>query len=344
MKLNITFPFAAVQKTGARIGVFFLAALAHAAFAASAIVDTAYVIDAQKRGAIIWDTRAAAMYKAGHIPGAINIGDIGNELRDEQREDYIALTKIEKLLGDAGIDPTKEIVVYGLKGNPYVYFGLVSLQYFSAANAKIYHGGIDDWKTAGQMVATEPSKLPPIALKIKLRPELMVDTEEVRRKLRDPKVQIVDVRTPAEYRGEDIRAIRGGHIPGAVSINYLENQVDPDAAVKIEKKLVANKDGINLKPREELLKLYAKLDPEKETIVYCQSGIRASETATVLADLGFKNVRVYDASWIGYGSTLDAPAEDVTFFNVGNMTGKITALQRRVEGLERELAAAKAAK
>ena len=318
--------------------------LATFAFAApSSIVDTAYVIEAQKRGAIIWDTRAASMYKMGHIPGAVNVGDIGTELRDEHREDYIALPKIGKILGDAGIDPSKEIIVYGLKGNPYVYFGLTTLNYFSAANAKVYHGGIDDWKAAGQMISTVPASRAPLALNIKVRPELMVDTAEVVRKLGDPKLQIVDVRTPAEYRGEDIRAIRGGHIPGAVSINYLENQVDPDTASKLEKKLVANKDGMNLKTRKELLALYSKLDPDKETIVYCQSGVRASETATVLADLGFKNVRVYDSSWIGYGATLDAPAEDVTFFNVGNLQAKMNSMQKRIDSLEKELAASKSA-
>ena len=312
--------------------------------ATSAIVDTAYVIDAQKRNAIIWDTRSAALYKQGHIPGAINIGDIAQELRDEHREDYIALGRIEKILGDAGIDPSKEIVVYGLKGNPVVYFGLVTLQYFNAANPKIYHGGIDDWKAAGQTVSTDASKLAAVSLKIKAKPELLVDTAEVVRRLKDPKVQIVDARTPEEFRGEDIRAIRGGHIPGAIPIHYMENWVDPDTPMKLEKKLVANKDGMNLKPRKELLAMYSKLDPDKETIVYCQSGIRASETATVLADLGFKNVRVYDSSWIGYGATLDAPAEDVTFFNVGNMQAKISGMQKRIDNLERDLAAAKTAK
>ena len=326
------------------LSAWMLCGSAIAAAAASVIVDTSYVIDAQKRNAIIWDTRSAALYKQGHIPGAVNIGDIGQELRDEHREDYIALARIEKLLGNAGIDPSREIVVYGFKGNPAVYFGLVTLQYFNAANAKIYHGGIDDWKAASQSVSTEPSKLPPVALKIKVRPELMVDTAEVVRKLKDPKVQIVDVRTAEEYRGEDIRAIRGGRIPGALPIHYMENWVDPDTPAKLERKLVGNKDGMNLKPRKELQALYSKLDPEKETIVYCQSGIRASETATVLADLGFRNVRVYDASWIGYASTLDAPADDVSFFNVGNMQAKVNGMQQRIDNLERELAAARTAK
>jgi thiosulfate/3-mercaptopyruvate sulfurtransferase len=320
--------------------------MASAAMAAevSAVVDTHYVAEAIKRNAIVWDTRSAAAYKQGHIPGAVNIDDIGVVLRDENTEDYLALEDIERLLGAAGIDPSREVVVYGAKADPYVYFGLVTLQYFGAPNAKIYHGGIEDWKSSGLPVAAEPTRLAPIALKLKTRPELLVDTAEVVKKVRDPNVQIVDARTPREYKGEDIRAIRGGHIPGAVPIHYMENWVDPDTQAKLDKKLVANKDGMNLKSREQLKALYARLSPEKETIVYCQSGIRASETATVLKELGFKKVRVYDSSWLGYGNTLAAPAENVTFFNVGLLQNKMRAMQKRVENLEKELAEAKAAK
>lgn len=305
----------------------------------SAIVDTAHVVEALKRDAIIWDTRSAALYRQGHIPGAVNIGDVGHALRDEHREDYIAQEKIEKLLGDAGIDPAREVIVYGLKGNPYVYFGLVTLQYFRAANARVYHGGIEDWKAAGHAVSTDQHKRVPVALKLKTKPELLIETAEVVRKLKDPNVQILDVRTPEEYIGEDIRAIRGGHIPGAISIHYMENWIDPDTLTKLDKKLVGNKDGMSLKPRAQLQALYANLDPAKETIVYCQSGIRAAETATVLADLGFRNVRVYDSSWIGYGAALEAPVEKLTFFNVGNMQSKMNAMQKRLETLEKELAA-----
>jgi thiosulfate/3-mercaptopyruvate sulfurtransferase len=323
-----------------------LAFAVRAALAAgtSAIVDTAFVTEGIKRHAIIWDTRSAAAYKQGHVPGAVNIDDVGTVLRDENTEDYIAPEEIEKLLGGAGIDPAKEVIVYGAKANPYAYFALVTLQYFGYSNARIYHGGIDDWRSSGQPVVIEASRLPPLTLKLATRPELLVDTREVVRKLKDPSVQIVDARTAKEYRGEEIRAIRGGHIPGAIPIHYMENWVDPDAQAKLDKKVVSNKDGMNLKPRDQLQSLYAKLDPKKETIVYCQSGVRASETATILKDLGFKNVRVYDSSWLGYGNALDAPAESVTFFNVGLMQAKVNAMQKRIEALEKELAEARSAK
>src|SRR5262249_52947058 len=78
----------------------------------------------------------------------------------------------------------------------------------------------------------------------------------------------------------------------------------------------------------------------KETIVYCQSGARASETAGVLQELGFTNVKIYDSSWLGYGNTLDAPANNVTFFNVGLFNSRLSTLQERVSQLEKGAAGA----
>ena len=144
-----------------------LAALALRASAGPVVVDTAYVVQAIGRNAIVWDVRAPSAYKQGHIPGAVNVGDVGKVLRDENTEDYIAHQEIEKLLGNAGIDPSREVIVYGAKANPYVYFGLVTLQYFGASNARVYHGGIDDWKDAGQKVTTEPTRLAPVTLKLR---------------------------------------------------------------------------------------------------------------------------------------------------------------------------------
>jgi thiosulfate/3-mercaptopyruvate sulfurtransferase len=319
---------------------FVLALFAGLALAGTAekhlIVDTAYVADAQKRGVLLWDVRSADEYRKGHIPGALNIGSIGSALRYEHNEDYLPTPQIEKILGDAGIDPTREIIVYGDKADPFVYFGLFTVQYFGGNRATIYHGGIDDWRAAKKDLNTEPLKHTPVALKLKPRPELTVATEEIVSKL-SSNVQIIDVRSPKEFSGEDIRAIRGGHIPGAVNIPFQKNWIDPDTPAKLAKKEVANKDGMGLKSPDQLKMLYAKLDPDKETIVYCHSGVRADVSATVLKDLGFKNVKVYDSSWLGYGNNLSTPVEDATFFNVGLMNNKLDAMQRRIEAMERVL-------
>jgi len=308
------------------------------------IVDVDYVQDAARRGAIIWDVRSPADYKKGHIPGAINIGDVARVLRDENTEDFIAIEKIEKIFSAAGLDPAREIIAYGSRGTWNPYFARFTMQSFGGGQTRVYHDGMDGWIASGMRPATDESKLVPLDLKLRADSGASVSTREVIARLNQRGIQIVDARTPGEFAGEDIRAIRGGHIPGAVNIPYEQNWVDPDTPGKLARRQVTETSGMALKPVEQLRALYARLDPEKETIVYCQSGVRASETAGVLQQLGFRNVKVYDSSWLGYGNTLDAPANNVTFFNVGLMNSRIRVLQGRIEQLERELGAAKAEK
>ncbi len=308
------------------------------------IVDTGFVEQAATRGALIWDVRGQDDYRRGHIPGAVNIDEIALVLREPNTEDYIPVAKIEQVLGEAGIDPTREIVLYGAKAHTSPYFGYVTLRYLGGNGARVYHGGIDDWKAAGKPISTNPVKLPAVSFRAQKNPEVIVSTTEVVAKLGAPGVQFVDARTEKEFNGEDVRALRGGHIPGAVNIPYETNWVDPDTPRKLQRRQVAGKDGMSLKPAEELRALYARLEPEKETIVYCQSGVRAAETATVLQDLGFRNVKVYDSSWLGYGNTFDAPAENVTYFNVGRFNGVLMQMQQRIDLLEDQIEELKAAK
>jgi len=329
-------------RAGAAIGLFCTLALGtigQVAWALSGeIVDAQQVEKAIKRGAIVWDIRDAPEYAKGHIPGAVNIGDIGKVLRDESREDFLPTPAIERALGSAGIDPSREVIVYGTTGDPYAYFGLTTVRQFGGEQGRVYHGGIDDWKQLGRPVATEPTKLAPVVLSLNVKPGVTLDTPDVIARVGKPGIQIVDARTAKEYQGQDIRAVRGGHVPGAKNIPYEQNWQDPDAAKKLADKTVQDREGMRLKGTSELKSLYADLDPAKETVVYCQSGVRAAQTATVLRDLGFQDVKVYEPSWLGYGNTLDAPAEDVTFLNVGQLLGELNRLQSRVDQMEKQLA------
>ena len=304
--------------------------------AASTIIDRTSVEQALQRGALLWDVRAPADYQKGHVPGAVSIGDAPTVLRDANREDFISVAAIERILGGAGIDPSREIVVYGNRGTWNPYFGLYTVQYFGGTRVSVYHDGIEDWTEAGKPLIQTETKLASVTLKLTVDPSRVASTREVIEKVGKSGVQIVDARTPAEFEGNDIRAIRGGHVPGAVNIPYEQNWQDPDTLAKLGKKQVSSSAGMALKPVDELRKLYSGLDKDKETIVYCQSGARASESAGVLQQLGFKNVKVYDSSWLGYASVLDAPAENVTFVNVGALQSRIQALQNRLDALERE--------
>jgi thiosulfate/3-mercaptopyruvate sulfurtransferase len=306
--------------------------------AQSLVVDTPYVEQALKSGALVWDARNADDYAKGHIPGAVNIGFVGELFRDPNREDPPSAAAASKIFGGAGMDvANKEVIVYTNRGDSFAYYGARMIEYYGGKHAKVYHGGIEDWLAADKRVVKEPTKLAPVALTLPAEGQGAVSTKDVIERARAGNVQLLDVRTAKEFSGEDIRAIRGGHIAGAINIPYEQNWKDPATPAKLAAKQVGNSDGMALKGTEELKALYARLDPAKETIVYCQSGVRASESAVVLRQLGFSKVKVYESSWLGYAGVLSAPAEDEVFVNIGALNGRIGSLQNRVKELEAEV-------
>lgn len=267
------------------------------------IVDVAGVQAARERGAILWDVRPTEAYRKGHLPGAISIGDAGDVLRDPDTEDFLPTARIAKIFAAAGLDPSREIVVYADRGTPPAYFGRFALRYFGAASVSVFHDGIDGWSDAGLPLERKTSRRPAVRLKLAPQPQLIIETGELLARLKSGGLQLIDARTPAEYTGEAVRASRGGHIPGAVNIPYTANWADAAAFAQLQQ---GQSDTAPAVP-EKLKALYAQFDPEQEVITYCQSGVRAAVTATVLEAIGFRHVRVYDSSWLGYADRPDAP-------------------------------------
>jgi thiosulfate/3-mercaptopyruvate sulfurtransferase len=332
------------MKTKALLGAALALLMTNLCVHATDMVDVSEVSAALKRGAIVWDVRGADDYAKGHIPGAINIGNIASVLRNPNTEDFLATSQVEKLLNGAGIDLAKEIIVYSRRGDPIAHFGLTTVRHFGGKKGKVFHGGMDEWEAAKHPVSKEATRIAAVEQKLTIDPTVQVYLAEVLAKVKNLDVQFIDVRTPKEFSGDDIRALRGGHIPGACNIPYEQNWVDPDAAAKLAKGEVKTRSGMALKSPAQLKALYADLDPNKETIVYCQSSVRACETASVLRSLGFAKVRVFEESWLGYGNNLSAPAEAVQFVNIGALNNRIRGLETEIETLKAEVKALKAAK
>lgn len=306
------------------------------------ILTTEEVSEKCNRNAILWDVRDFQAYSKGHIPCAINIGKENKKicliLRSPRIFDYIPTDQIHRYLSEWGIDPSKEIVIYGEKASVCPYFVAVTLKFVGYENVKVYHGGIDDWISSGKTISTHPISLPPVKLPLKVnpKPDFIVSTDYILRNLGKTDIQILDVRTQREYIGEDIRAIRGGNIPGSINIPYEMNWVDPYILYKSKDKTKIQW-GLSLKPLEELKKIYNQLDPNKKTIIYCQTGPRACVTAIILEDLGFRSVGIYDSSWFGYANRLGAPVDNEGFFDVFFIMRKLKEIEQRLKILENEI-------
>ena len=93
--------------------------------------------------------------------------------------------------------------------------------------------------------------------------------------------------------GRDVK--RPGHIPGAVNVDWILNLTETKPQ--------------QFKPSTELARLYreAGATPEKEIVVYCRTGVRASHAYFVLRLLGFPRVRLYDGSYVEWSADPDLP-------------------------------------
>jgi thiosulfate/3-mercaptopyruvate sulfurtransferase len=106
---------------------------------------------------------------------------------------------------------------------------------------------------------------------------------------------VVDTRSDGEYCGTNVRAKRGGAIPGAKHVEWTRN-LRPDGTFK---------------PADELRAIYeaAGVTPDQEVITYCQGGYRAAHAYLALRLLGYPRLRNYTGSWKEWGDREDLPIE-----------------------------------
>jgi thiosulfate/3-mercaptopyruvate sulfurtransferase len=238
------------------------------------------------------------VYLAGHIPGAIHVFWLDDLCIADTTVTTLLPTRVEaeRSLGALGIGRGMLVVGYTEAGSPYAARLWRVLMHFGHARVGLLDGGIDAWGAEGRPLERERATRAPRAFEA--RPpngEATVTGDEIRARLGDPELKLVDVRSPGEYEGSERRAARGGHIPGAVLLPW-EGDLRTDGTLK-------PRDGIRRRAVE------AGLRPEHELVTYCQGGVRAAHSAFALRLAGYPCVRVYDGSWAEWGNDPRLPVE-----------------------------------
>jgi thiosulfate/3-mercaptopyruvate sulfurtransferase len=260
------------------------------------------------------------VYNKRHIAGA-TYSDLHKELAlkgtapetgDAEREWLIPTPEqAAAVLRRWRVGDGDRVVLYddiGLNRQAIRGYWLMRLYRFPKECVHILDGGIEAWRRAGQETTTEvpePDLADGLRRPVELgeRDDSLIATyEQVLEWSResatgtDAPTRILDVRTAAEWVGTDLRARRGGHIPGARNRCFVD---------------LLTEEG-TFRPVDQMVSLVraSGADPDQLRATYCQGGVRAALVWFVLHELaGYEGVRSYAGSWEEWGNRADSPIE-----------------------------------
>lgn len=187
-----------------------------------------------------------------------------------------------------GVNRDSAIVVYdnvGVYASPRAWWMFRAMGH---ENVAVLDGGLPAWMDAGYETS---STLAVSSLRGDFashpRPESFVDSQAVTQALGDSVYSVLDARSAGRFHGQEPEpraGLRGGHMPGSVSMPFGETQIN----------------GV-MKSPALLQDMFAGFQ-NKKLIFSCGSGVTACILALAAEQAGLKNLAVYDGSWAEWGA------------------------------------------
>ncbi len=258
------------------------------------VLKTAELADFDGNFLKIVDLRGKEEFSKGHLPGAVHL-----DARLINRNDKPAVgllpdnNGIQTIVEAIGLQQNDHIVAYDNGAETSAARLIWVLHAYGFFATSWLEGGFQLWEAQKRTISTESQNVEPVTVKLEFEGSNFITATELNARLNDESIVPLDVRTLGEYEGTDVRAERGGHVPGAQHYNWTD--------------LLAEDNS--LKPLDDIEHLLKSLNvtKDKEVVVYCQSHQRSSVTYVVLKHLGYDKVVAIDGAWSVWGNNPDLP-------------------------------------
>ncbi len=205
----------------------------------------------------ILDTDLPDQYDRVHIPGAVRVTDHYYKTSLEDRTHIQGSDQFKQTMQDLGISDDTLVIGYDSSGGLYSMRLAWSLHYYGHTNVKMLDGGFPKWFAEGRPLSRQHHTYPQGSFTPRLNPEIFASRDDILKAVDDPDAILLDVRTDAEWTGQNKRGTkRGGHIPTAVHLEWTNFHTGGDVPV--------------LRNADELRKILADIGvtPDKNVFTY----------------------------------------------------------------------------